>query len=207
MSLLSFLIGVIVGGLAVYFFQQTREQQKTWESAQTPQEGFPGTEARDLKSQLKQQEEKLNTCKTELQVKTEELQRVSNQLAAAEAQITTLREQLATAESKAKIGPEAPVSERAQEEAPAAQPDDLSKIEGIGPKTAQILKESGILTFTQLAQTDVSRLRAILEEAGPNYKRMDPESWPEQAGLAAKGDWDALKELQAQLDGGKYKKS
>jgi hypothetical protein len=36
---------------------------------------------------------------------------------------------------------------------------------------------------------------------------MDPESWPEQAALAAKGDWDALKKLQDELDGGKYKKS
>jgi predicted flap endonuclease-1-like 5' DNA nuclease len=204
MSLFSFLIGGVVGGLAVYFFQQTKEQQKTWESAQTPQEG--STETRDLKSQLQQQEDELTTCKTELQAKTEEMQGVSDQLAAAEAQISALREQIAKTESEADAEPEAPISESPQEEAPPAQPDDLSKVEGIGPKTAEVLQKGGILTFTQLAQTDVEQLRAILEEAGPNYKRMEPESWPEQAALAAKGDWDTLKELQDQLDGGKYKK-
>ena len=85
------------------------------------------------------------------------------------------------------------------------EPDKLRKLEGIGPKVEQLLNESGILTFAQLAQTEVNRLRAILEEAGGVFKAMDPASWPEQAALAAKGDWDALKTLQDQLDGGRYK--
>lgn len=87
----------------------------------------------------------------------------------------------------------------------AEEPDNLRKIEGIGPKVAQLLNESGILTFGQLAQIEVERLRAILEEAGPPFKGMDPASWPEQADLAAKEDWEALKTLQDQLDGGRYK--
>ena len=85
------------------------------------------------------------------------------------------------------------------------QVDNLRKIEGIGPKVASILNESGIESFAQLAQTEVSRLREILQEAGSPFKGMTPDSWPEQAALAAKDDWDALKELQAQLDGGRYK--
>lgn len=85
------------------------------------------------------------------------------------------------------------------------RPDNLRKIEGIGPKVEQLLNEAGILTFEQLFHTKVDRLRAILEEAGGVFKAMDPASWPEQAGLAARGDWEALKILQDQLDGGRYK--
>ena len=85
------------------------------------------------------------------------------------------------------------------------QVDNLRKIEGIGPKVASLLHKSGIQSFAQLAQTEVSRLREILQDAGSPYKGMTPESWPEQAALAAKDDWDALKALQDQLEGGRYK--
>lgn len=179
MSLFSFLIGGVVGGLIVhYFLRQPKEQ----EAEQPTQEEFGSTEqARDLKSQLEQKEEQLKTCKTQLKTKTEKLQQVTEQLTAAKAQISDLRKQGASVESK----PAAP--KPAKEKAPPAEPDDLSKIQGIGPKTAELLKEKGILTFAQLAETDVSRLRAILEEAGSTFKRMNPESWPEKAKLAAKG--------------------
>ena len=106
--------------------------------------------------------------------------------------------------------PESSVEERVIE-APAAaeppvaeKPDDLRKIEGIGPKVAQHLNDAGIMSFAQLAQAEVERLREILVAAGPAYKGMDPQSWPEQADLAAKENWDALKELQDKLDGGRY---
>ena len=106
--------------------------------------------------------------------------------------------------------PESSVEERVieaptAEEPPAPEkPDDLRKIEGIGPKVAQHLNDAGIMSFAQLAQADVERLREILVAAGGIYKGMDPRSWPEQAELAARDDWDALKELQDRLDGGRY---
>ena len=79
--------------------------------------------------------------------------------------------------------------------------DDLTAIEGIGPKIAGVLRQAGIGTFAQLAATDVARLTEILHEA--NLRLAVPESWPEQAELAAAGDWDALKELQDRLKGGR----
>jgi hypothetical protein len=80
-------------------------------------------------------------------------------------------------------------------------PDDLTTVEGIGPKTSSVLQEAGIETFAQLAKTDVARLKQILEAA--NLRLADPGSWPEQARLAAAGDWDALKVLQDKLSGGR----
>ncbi len=81
------------------------------------------------------------------------------------------------------------------------EPDDLKKIEGIGPKTERILNEHGIMTFAQLAETSEETLQAILDEAG--FRLGDPGTWAEQAALAAKGDWEALETLQDALKGGR----
>ncbi|MEM6318417.1 MAG: helix-hairpin-helix domain-containing protein [Bacteroidota bacterium] len=85
----------------------------------------------------------------------------------------------------------------------SVKPDDLKKIEGIGPKIAQILNEAGIYTFSNLSQTSAERLKSILAAAGNRYKMHNPDTWAEQAKLAAAGDWDALKVLQDRLDGGR----
>lgn len=124
-----------------------------------------------------------------------------------ETQIQTLREQLAaTKTTPSEAAPDQPMPVMAAEVTAPVQSDDLTKIEGVGPKVSQVLQENGIHTFAQLAQTDVSRLRTILQDAGPRFKMMEPESWPEQAGLAASGNWDALNKLQDELDGGKYRR-
>jgi len=86
----------------------------------------------------------------------------------------------------------------------SSDPDDLKKVEGIGPKVEGILNEGGIYTFAQLAAAPISRLKELLEAAGPRYKTQVPDSWPKQAGLARDGKWDDLEDLQDRLDGGKY---
>ena len=78
----------------------------------------------------------------------------------------------------------------------AKKGDDLTKIEGIGPKIAEHFNNAGILTWEELANTDVSRLQEILTAAGPRYKMHNPGSWPKQARMAADGKWDELKEWQ-----------
>lgn len=88
----------------------------------------------------------------------------------------------------------------APEPAPPSAPDDLSRIEGIGPKVAQLLAAAEIRTFAQLAATTPEQLREILQQARLRF--MNPETWPEQAALAAQGDWDGLAALQGQLQGG-----
>lgn len=79
--------------------------------------------------------------------------------------------------------------------------DDLKRVEGIGPKISALLQTSGISTFAALAATDATRLEQILHEAGIHIA--DPTSWPEQARLAAAGDWQGLDQLQAELKGGR----
>ena len=85
----------------------------------------------------------------------------------------------------------------------AATPDDLVKIEGIGPKINAILAKAGITTFQQLADTPADRLKELLAAAGSRFASHDPTTWPEQAKLAAAGDWDAFKKLTDELVAGK----
>lgn len=80
--------------------------------------------------------------------------------------------------------------------------DDLKKIEGVGPKIAEILSKSKITSFEALGKTKVAELRKILSEAGPRYQMHNPSTWAKQAKLAAKGDWTKLTKLQDELKGG-----
>jgi predicted flap endonuclease-1-like 5' DNA nuclease len=84
----------------------------------------------------------------------------------------------------------------------AVTPDDLTRIEGIGPQIAELLNTAGIQTFAQLADTSAEKLTAILHEAGPRFQIARPGSWPAQARLAAAGEWSALERLQNELKGG-----
>ncbi|MEZ4645217.1 MAG: helix-hairpin-helix domain-containing protein [Chloroflexota bacterium] len=98
------------------------------------------------------------------------------------------------------------VTEAAPEEtAPPApvKPDDLTKIEGIGPKISELLSNAGILTFAQLAATDLAQISQILEDAGPRFQLADPSTWAQQASLAAAGNWEALAIFQDELKGGR----
>lgn len=81
--------------------------------------------------------------------------------------------------------------------------DDLTKIEGIGPKVAKVLNQAGIKTFDTLAQADPAEVQKALNAAG--LQMMNPEGWIEQASLTAKGDWNQLERLQGELKGGRRK--
>ncbi len=83
-----------------------------------------------------------------------------------------------------------------------AKADDLKKVEGIGPKIAEIFNNAGIVTFADLAKTSVKKLETILTEAGSRYASKNPGSWPKQAKMAADGKWDELKKWQDEVKGG-----
>lgn len=83
----------------------------------------------------------------------------------------------------------------------AVAPDDLTQIEGIGPKISSVLQAAGITTFADLANADTAHLKQILIDAG--LRIHNPSTWPEQAALAGAGRWDDLKALQGQLSAGR----
>ncbi|MEM7454534.1 MAG: helix-hairpin-helix domain-containing protein [Planctomycetota bacterium] len=81
--------------------------------------------------------------------------------------------------------------------------EDLTQIEGVGPKIQELLYSHGIYTYATLAQTPVDSIQSILMQAGGTYLNHDPSTWPDQSALAAVGEWDKLKAWQDQLDGGR----
>ena len=109
------------------------------------------------------------------------------------------------AKAKAKVKSSVKVETKSKSLAKKAEgkPDDLKKIEGIGPKIAELLTTNGISTFEALDSTEVGKIKEILAEAGSRYKTRDPTSWPVQSRLAADGKWDELQVWQDGHDGGK----
>ncbi len=99
----------------------------------------------------------------------------------------------------------APKKAAAAKPAKTAKPDDLKKIEGIGPKIEELLNKAGITTFAALAKTKVADIQKVLDAAGKRYQIHNPSTWPAQADLAAKGQWEKLATWQQELNAGKTK--
>jgi len=82
------------------------------------------------------------------------------------------------------------------------EPDDLQRVEGIGPKYADALIAAGISTFEAVAASSVEELEAAAKAYGMR-RSASMATWAEQAALAAKADWDGLDALQEELSGGR----
>lgn len=59
--------------------------------------------------------------------------------------------------------------------------DDLKKINGIGPKTAEVLNRAGIVNFEQLSKASVDSLKDILVAAGLEVVAAACTNWPQHA--------------------------
>lgn len=90
--------------------------------------------------------------------------------------------------------------------APAAKragtADDLTRIEGIGPKMAAALVAAGITTYVELSQASEGVLTQAIEAAGLRFAPSLP-TWAEQAGYLARGDEQGLEALQERLVAGR----
>ena len=80
--------------------------------------------------------------------------------------------------------------------------DNFEVIEGIGPKIANLLRTNGVTSFAQLAGMSRPAIQAILDKGGERFKLAVPETWAEQAALAAANRWSDLRGLQDMLDAG-----
>jgi predicted flap endonuclease-1-like 5' DNA nuclease len=73
----------------------------------------------------------------------------------------------------------------------AAAPDDLTQINGIGPRIQSILNEGGITTYAELEHANTGELRSIIAVGGA-LPPSSLDSWPTQATYASRGDWSGL---------------
>jgi predicted flap endonuclease-1-like 5' DNA nuclease len=80
--------------------------------------------------------------------------------------------------------------------------NDLTVVEGIGPKINELLNNNGVVTFAQLADQSVAQLRTILDKGGSRFRIANPSTWAQQAAFAAANKWVELKKWQDELSGG-----
>ena len=75
--------------------------------------------------------------------------------------------------------------------AAATEPDDLTRLSGIGPRMEVLLNEGGVMTYDQLAHQKPEDLRLIVARGGA-LPPASMSTWPAQAAFAAKDDWHGL---------------
>ena len=82
-----------------------------------------------------------------------------------------------------------PPAESVAEKPGSVTPDDLTRIDGIGPKYAAALQAVGIRTYGQLAAQDPEQVAARLKAEGVRVggDRIKAEDWIGQAGRLAAG--------------------
>ena len=80
--------------------------------------------------------------------------------------------------------------------------NDLTVVEGIGPKINDLFNNAGVKTFAQLAKQTAPQMRKVLDDGGSRFRIANPSTWAQQAALAADNKWDELKKLQDNLSGG-----
>ena len=77
--------------------------------------------------------------------------------------------------------------------------DDLTIIEGVGPKINELMKTHGVNTFADLAKSSLPNLQKVLDAGGPHFRLANPETWPRQARFVVDNRWSELKAFQDQM--------
>ena len=81
--------------------------------------------------------------------------------------------------------------------------DDLTIVEGIGPKIQGLFHDHDVKTWKALSECSIDKCQTVLDSGGSRYRIHNPGTWPKQAKLAYEGKWAELLKLQDELDGGK----
>lgn len=81
--------------------------------------------------------------------------------------------------------------------------DDLTIVEGIGPKIQELFHNHDVKTWKALSECSVDKCQTVLDSGGERFKVHKPKTWSEQAKMAYQGRWAELLKWQDELDGGK----
>jgi predicted flap endonuclease-1-like 5' DNA nuclease len=101
-------------------------------------------------------------------------------------------------ETPAPNAPEEPVVASPETPAPEGG-DSLTRLSGIGQKSAAALAAAGIDTYQKLADSNEESIRAALADGGVRMVgNVNHSLWIQQAAYAARGDWDGLAKFNAE---------
>ncbi|MBF4983435.1 hypothetical protein FNJ87_03495 [Nonlabens mediterrranea] len=81
--------------------------------------------------------------------------------------------------------------------------DDLTTVEGIGPKIAELFHNNNIKTWYSLSTSSIEERKNVLNSGGKRFEIHNPESWALQAGMAFDGKWEELAKWQGEHKGGR----
>lgn len=212
-------VGLAAGTVITYIYGQRKVNQRDGHIEEL--EGTVKTRDNKIKSlnkSLKEHEATLEALNTELSQRDAAIQGMEEQVRERDERVDTLNADIAEHRRQNQetmdraVGAEARVSElqkltqEREQEITAlkakerAMQDDFTHLDGVGPKISATLRSVGIRTFAKLAAKEVDDIREILVAENPSLLRLsDPTTWPEQAGMAAEGRWEALKALQKDL--------
>ena len=160
-------------------------EEKSQESNTRAERAESGTLERD--KAIEERANSIKTMKKDLTTLEKKAQDALTRAETAEAGITKLEKEL---------------EERSQEAASQkarirSMQDDLTVIDGIGPRVSSVLRSAGVTSFSKLAEKEPEEIQGILVAENPSLTRLtDPSTWHEQARMAADNDWEGLKALQ-----------
>ena len=99
--------------------------------------------------------------------------------------------------------PAAPKAVRAAKKKTSAG-DDLTVIEGIGPKSVKALEKAGITTWAQIASMTAEELDDVVRvQGGVSLVAGSTKSWPKQAKLLVEGKFEEFQAYIGKLKGGR----
>ena len=188
-----FIVGLLLGVLVGWFVWGRKAQAS-------------GERVRELEGTLRERDGQVKRLESRAQDAEGKAEALDARVQEAEGKVEALKASVQEAEGKAGAlesraqGAEGKVEAleaSVQVLEAAANPDDLTRLEGIGPKMQSLLRGAKVYTYKQLAVADVEQLQEMVREAG--LAMADPSSWPEQARLATEARWDELQTLQDEL--------
>lgn len=90
------------------------------------------------------------------------------------------------AAAKPTASSEAPVKKKRAPRGSRPKPGELRKITNLGKVVEKLMNDAGITTLAQFAKTSKTKIKEILQGAGPRFKEFDPTAWIEEAKTLAK---------------------
>lgn len=179
------ILGIVIGYLLGYATKKSpnsKRELEAWEQKYEAKnrELNNSIEKRNaLESNISDLQTRLSNTESELASSKSKLNAVQNIASGATQNNTTFRSE----EARTAYGKE-------------VVQDDLTVIEGITIEVASLLKQNGINTWKELANTSSERCREILDHSGRSIEVHQPTTWPEQARLAYEGKWEELRRWQ-----------
>ena len=189
---ISWIVGPVLGFIIAQVLLQQRlseagKRSASLEEALAANRKEADDLAEGLKASIASKDGQINDLQAQIEGFNSQVKEVEAALAARALEVDSLRSRIDLLQATA---------------IPDCGPDDLTEIEGIGPRISKLLVEHGVMTFRELAETPTPRVKEMLREAGLGRGNV-PDTWPGQAALAADHKWDELRALQDQLRGGR----